>query len=115
MSNFKPPKHFVRPGLVIPLNDRGNIELSRERFEELLDSPVFSQPSEVSAPSHYTWLSGIECKDVTGHFPFHVGAAIKYLWRAGRKGDRLTDLLKARKSIDNEIALERSQTAEASE
>jgi len=35
---------------------------------------------------------------------FHLGNAIKYLSRAGKKGDRLTDLEKARWYIDREIA-----------
>lgn len=35
---------------------------------------------------------------------FHLGNAVKYLARAGRKGDRLEDLRKARWYLDREIA-----------
>ena len=59
----------------------------------------------VARPAHYTdHPSGVECIDVVQHYPFCVGAAIKYLWRAGRKGDAVQDLLKARRMIDYEIA-----------
>jgi hypothetical protein len=35
---------------------------------------------------------------------FCVGNAIKYLWRAGLKGEQVEDLRKARWYIDREIA-----------
>ena len=35
---------------------------------------------------------------------FCVGNAVKYLWRAGLKGDALEDLRKARWYVDREIA-----------
>lgn len=64
------------------------------------------QPAgEVDHPSHYTQHpSGVECIAITEHFNFNVGNAIKYLWRAGLKDDRLTDLRKARFYVDREIA-----------
>jgi len=34
---------------------------------------------------------------------FNVGNAVKYLWRAGSKGDALEDLKKARWYVDREI------------
>ncbi len=59
---------------------------------------------EVRYPDHYRWIPGIECKDVVRHFPFMLGNAIKYIWRAGRKGNaKLKDLRKARECIDDEI------------
>ena len=42
----------------------------------------------VNHPSHYNCHpSGIECIEITRHYPFNVGNAIKYLWRAGLKKD----------------------------
>ena len=41
---------------------------------------------------------------VTEHMNFCVGNAIKYLWRAGLKGEQVEDLRKARWYIDREIA-----------
>lgn len=58
----------------------------------------------VNHPDHYTsHPSGAECIEIAEWFPFNVGNAIKYLWRAGRKGDRLEDLRKARWYVDREI------------
>ena len=40
----------------------------------------------VNHPQHYTsHPSGIECIDITRHYCFDIGNAIKYLWRAGLK------------------------------
>lgn len=61
---------------------------------------------KIKQPNHYTWLPGIECYDVTKHFCFTLGNAIKYIWRAGKKGSEseLDDLMKAREYLDLKIA-----------
>lgn len=55
------------------------------------------KPDMVNKPPHYKDESGIECKEITCHrkMPFSLGNAIKYLYRAGSKGDLLEDLKKA--------------------
>ena len=59
----------------------------------------------VNHPKHYTeHPSGVECIEITDHFNFNKGNAIKYLWRAGLKGEQVEDLRKARWYIDREIA-----------
>ena len=59
----------------------------------------------VNHPKHYTeHPSGVECIEITEHMNFCVGNAIKYLWRAGLKGEQIEDLRKARWYIDREIA-----------
>ena len=59
----------------------------------------------VNHPKHYTeHPSGVECIEITEHMNFCVGNAIKYLWRAGLKGQQVEDLRKARWYIDREIA-----------
>ena len=51
----------------------------------------------INHPQHYTsHPSGVECIDIIEHYPFNIGNAIKYLWRAGRKGDAIEDLEKAK-------------------
>lgn len=43
---------------------------------------------KVNHPSHYTTHpSGVECIEVTRHYDFCIGNAIKYLWRAGLKSE----------------------------
>jgi hypothetical protein len=74
----------------------------------------------VNHPSHYTsHPSGVECITITEHHNFCVGNAMKYLWRAGLKGDApekwLEDLKKARWYIDREIQrLEKEASAQES-
>ena len=59
----------------------------------------------VNHPKHYTeHPSGVECIEITEYMNFWVGNAIKYLWRAGLKGEQVEDLRKARWYIDREIA-----------
>jgi hypothetical protein len=45
-------------------------------------------------PRHYRTRE-IECIEVTGRLDFCTGNAIKYMWRAGLKGDKDGDLNKA--------------------
>lgn len=46
----------------------------------------------VNHPEHYTsHHSGIECIEITRHYCFSIGNAIKYLWRAGLKKDASLD------------------------
>lgn len=66
----------------------------------------------VNHPRHYTTHpSGVECITVTEHMNFCLGNAMKYIWRAGEKGDALEDLRKARWYLDREIA-RREQAAQ---
>jgi hypothetical protein len=67
-------------------------------------------PDLINHPPHYTSSPAtcecgrtIECISVVRHMGFNVGNVIKYLWRAGRKGDALEDLRKARWYLDDEI------------
>ena len=60
--------------------------------------------NNVDHPSHYTsHPSGVECIQVTEHMNFCLGNAMKYLWRAGLKGDSVEDLRKAAWYIQREI------------
>ena len=69
-------------------------------FMEISESYV----DDDTNPSHYkSHPSGIECITITEHFDFNVGNCIKYLWRAGLKGDAIEDLKKAKWYVDREI------------
>lgn len=50
----------------------------------------------VNHPKHYTsHASGVECIEITRHYNFDIGNAIKYLWRAGLKKEQgLSDVEK---------------------
>ena len=64
--------------------------------------------NDVNHPRHYTRgfaTRSIECIDITRHLSFNMGNAVKYIWRAGKKGDHtkaLEDLQKARWYIADE-------------
>jgi len=69
-----------------------------------MDQFMSKEHDPVNHPSHYTGHpSGVECITITEHFNFCLGNAIKYIWRAGEKGDALEDLKKARWYLDREI------------
>ena len=53
-------------------------------------------------PEHYKTQS-IECIEITQHYNFCVGNAIKYLWRCESKGNKLEDLKKAQWYINKEL------------
>ena len=58
----------------------------------------------VNHPEHYTsHPSGIEVIQITEHMNFCLGNSVKYILRAGLKGDAIEDLKKARWYIDREI------------
>lgn len=67
----------------------------------------------VNHPKHYTsHPSGVECIEITRHYCFAIGNAIKYLWRAGLKSENgmadidkeIEDLKKSKWYIDDRIA-----------
>lgn len=60
----------------------------------------------VNHPAHYTaHPSGVECIQITEWMNFCRGNAIKYIWRAGLKGNKaIEDLKKAEFYIKREIA-----------
>lgn len=59
----------------------------------------------VANPKHYTGhASGVECIQITEHMNFCRGNAVKYIWRAGEKGNEIQDLEKAVWYLQREIA-----------
>jgi hypothetical protein len=84
-------------------------------------TPLTHIDDPVNHPKHYTsHPSGVECIDITQHYNFCVGNAIKYLWRNGLKADsdntakdkQIEDLKKAVWYINKEISNLESRTYE---
>lgn len=70
------------------------------------------QPDMVNHPPHYTsHPSGVECIDIVKHYPFCLGAAVKYIWRCGLKAgaDEIEDLQKAVWYLNQEIELRKAR------
>jgi hypothetical protein len=59
----------------------------------------------IAKPAHYTF-SSVEVRDAIAawELSFVLGNVVKYVVRAGRKGDALEDLRKARNYLEYEIA-----------
>ena len=56
-------------------------------FKDMKTDPKPEQ-DKVNHPKHYTsHPSGVECIEVTQHYNFCIGNAIKYLWRADIKNE----------------------------
>lgn len=64
------------------------------------DQQPFTEQDNPVSPNHYSYEGGVQVIDITRHMSFLDGNVVKYVTRAGRKGDRLTDLLKAKKYLD---------------
>lgn len=88
-----------------------NEELFKRHFCKIYS---IEATDKVNHPSHYLWLKekcGVEVIDITRHFNFDIGNALKYLFRAGHKDEegyttkekQLEDLRKAIFYINDEI------------
>ena len=92
VPRFRPPGDTVECYIYADLNDDDD---ERDYWSgELVD-----EPSETD-PDLYKFPGGAEVIDITRHMDFLTGNAVKYLTRAGRKGDRLTDLKKALRYVE---------------
>lgn len=67
--------------------------------------PVNHPPHYTTGPPHSACGQPIECIDITRHMSFNLGNVIKYVWRAGQKGDKVQDLQKALWYIQDEIEM----------
>lgn len=80
-----------------------SLEVAAYQAPVTTDAPVFESPDNATPtannttlinPPHYKTHCGVECIEVASLFSFDIGNAIKYAWRAGSKGDLVTDLKK---------------------
>ena len=93
--------HKIAPHMLPYLADAPQPVADAATFSEFADG---DECDDVNHPAHYTQHpSGVECVDIAEAFNFNIGNAIKYLWRAGLKGDALEDLRKAAWYVQREI------------
>lgn len=86
--------------------------LYARRFELVEEAQVnesgnkMTEADAINFPSHYTAGRSIEPIDAIESWGlgYRLGNVVKYVSRAGRKGDAVQDLKKARRYIDREIA-----------
>lgn len=87
-----------------------NMSLSNDHGHTAPTATVAPPPDPVNHPAHYK-AGTYECREVIAALGlnFNRGSALKYIWRAARKGREIEDLRKARACLDHEIAqLERA-------
>lgn len=99
----------------VPLYTPEIVSVPYKNADKYLEAPVTTMPLPevdlVNHPPHYTsHPSGVECIEITQHYNFCVGNAIKYLWRNGlkvastdKKEKQIEDLEKAIWYIKREI------------
>lgn len=93
----------------MPIDKPGHIIVRFPQYHTRPDNGLSSKEetsfNEVSHPSHYTAGLKYEPRKVIADWGlnFNLGNAIKYISRAGRKGDKIEDLKKAIQYIEFEI------------
>ena len=97
----KPAKMFIQPDHMDDAH-----KLISERFETEYAKYKTTQPDLVNHPPHYKaggveTIDFIEAKDLN----YRLGNVVKYVTRAGKKGDPIEDLKKARWYLDREISV----------
>jgi len=84
-------------------DEDGPVDLEAEAI--LLWNQRIEPVEMVNNPPHYTsHPSGVQAIEVCEHLSFNLGNAVKYVWRAGKKGDREQDLSKAEWYLRRELA-----------
>jgi len=85
-------------------------EVPTKNYPSYLDCPkpkhALSKADAVNHPKHYTDTPfGLEVIEITDKYDFSVGNALKYILRAGKKGDAVEDLEKAVWYLNHKIEL----------
>lgn len=107
-SDREAPAAFVErlAGGCVEFVNRGGLQVSlrRESFLAMYEPEPADESDPVDNPPHYkgTAVEPIDAIEAWG-LGFNLGNAVKYIARAGRKGDRLEDLEKSLWYLQREI------------
>ena len=74
-------------------------------YNEIQEDMANKTNDMVNHPKHYTsHPSGVECIEITRHYCFSIGNAIKYLWRCGlKKEEGMSDVDKEIQDLEKAI------------
>lgn len=92
----------------VPKKKEETVQTIAEKIVKAIEEPEVKvtprKEDVINHPSHYT-RGNIEVIDFIEdqQLPYHLGNVIKYIARAGHKGDKLEDLKKARWYLDRYI------------
>ena len=74
---------------IIPIKEKIQQYTGTTEYNEIQEGMANKTNDMVNHPKHYTsHPSGVECIEITRHYCFSIGNAIKYLWRAGLKAEQ---------------------------
>jgi len=103
-KNKEDAYRWVRNGSLEEAKEQGWLTEATGVFDAT-PAIITTQSDMVNHPPHYT-VGGVETIDFieAKGLNYHLGQVIKYVSRAGKKGDALQDLQKARWYLNREIA-----------
>lgn len=84
--------------------DEEQVTVVCEVNKDELDNGNLKETNDPINPNHYKTNSGVECIDVAELFPYALGNAIKYAWRAGKKDNLKQDLEKCEWYLNRALA-----------
>lgn len=79
------------------MNDEQETLARHTRFLVEVAQAKQAAVDEINHPTHYTQVPGVECIDVIEALamPYHLGCALKYLWRWDMKATPKANIRKA--------------------
>lgn len=81
-------------------------KVRRDQEQVAKVAEVKPEPADPINPSHYkNHPSGVECIEIAEHWPFNLGAALRYMWRVDDKDTPVENLKKALWHLEREIKL----------
>lgn len=103
-----PKAHRVHSVPYYPLDDEEQVTVIGKADENAcgtcFPAPCVGHNNDPINPNHYKTDSGVECIDVAELFPYALGNAIKYAWRAGKKDNLKQDLEKCEWYLNRAMA-----------
>lgn len=87
-------KDNIPVGADVTYEEPEDVKATQERIQAVTTEVLLQDP--VNHPAHYTQHpSGVECIQITEHMNFNLGNALKYIWRADLKANKVEDIKKA--------------------
>lgn len=96
-----PSVHSV---LYYPLDGEEQVTVIGKVNKDELDNGNLKETNDPITPNHYKTASGVQVIDIAELFPYSLGNAIKYAWRAGKKDNLKQDLEKCEWYLNRAMA-----------
>lgn len=87
-----------------PLDGEEQVTVIGKINKAELDNANLNETNDPINPNHYKTQSGVQAIDIAELFPYALGNAIKYAWRAGKKDNLKQDLEKCEWYLNRAMA-----------